>query len=77
MDGQVWYQISGVIGRCEVNTTQRYDDNTWHYLTALYSGRECSITIDDEVVTQSTPELTIPAQVDNNYIGGAPLFAGR
>lgn len=77
MDGQVWYQISGVgLRGCVVNTTQRYDDNTWHYLTALYSGGECSITVDDEV-TRSTSEPIVFRQVDNNYIGGAPLFAGR
>ena len=77
MDGQVWYRISGVFSECEVNTAQRYDDDTWHYLTALFSGGECSITVDDEVVTQSTSDLIIAAQLDNNYIGGAPLFAGR
>ena len=76
MDGQVWYRIPGLISECEVNTTQRYDDGTWHYLTALFSGGNCSITVDDEVVTRSTSESIIP-QIDNNYIGGAPLFAGR
>ena len=78
MNGQVRFRISGLFSVCEVNTTQRYDDDTWHYLTALYSSRECSITVDNEVVTESTAEdLIIPTQDGNDYIGGAPFFVGR
>lgn len=73
MEGQVWYQLSN---GCQVNTTQRYDDNAWHYLTALYSGGECSIIVDGEVANGSTPELVLPTQ-DSNYIGAAPLFNDR
>ena len=73
----MWYRISGVFSGCEVNTTQRYDNDAWHYLTALYSRGVCSITVDDEVVTQSTSDLIIPTQDGDDYIGGAPMFAGR
>ena len=71
MEGQVGYQLSG---RCQVNTMQRYDDNTWHYLTALYSGGECSITVDDEMVNDTTTEMALPTQHSNDYIGAAPMF---
>ena len=77
MEGQVWYQISGVVSRCQLNTTQQYNDGIWHQLTALYTGGECSLTVDDEVVTDSNSELIIPTQDGNDYIGGAPVFAGR
>lgn len=77
MNGQVWYQIRGLINSCEINTVQRYDDGSWHNLTALYSGGECSITVDDEVATDSTSDLIITTEDGNNYVGGAPVFDGR
>ena len=76
IDGQVWYRISGIFSECEVNTVQQYDDNIWHYLTALYSGGECSITVDDEMVIQST-ELTFSTDVSDVYIGGVPNVPER
>ena len=78
MEGQVWYQIRGLHNMCEIYTTRRYDDGTWHNLTTLYSGGECSVTVDEEMVTYSTSELIIPTQeVGNNYIGGVPILDGR
>lgn len=75
MDGQVWYQLSG---RCQVNSRQRrYDDNTWHYLNASYSGQECTITVDDEMVSISATEMALPTQRSNDYIGAAPMLTGR
>jgi len=77
MEGQVVHRVSGIIHRCEVSTTQQYDDGMWHQLTALYSRGECSIIVDNEIVTVSNSELRIPSQDGNDYIGGAPLFNGR
>ena len=71
------HRVSGIIHRCQVNTTQRYDDGMWHLLTALYSRGECSITVDNEIVTVSNSELVIPRQDGDDYIGGAPLFNDR